>query len=132
MKHQMWEELLHRMSEDRGGSPDMLAKVLTRVALADGPVPHSAISKGSMLIRGAALASGTVGKAVEALIGEGLLIEGGPYKERSARSSGHAAPVQRQVGHHRDPHWPATRRAGRPGRDHLRAGPEADHQAGHE
>ena len=81
MKHQMWEELLQRMSEDRrGGSPDMLAKVLTRVALAGEPVPHSAISKGSMLIRGSALASGTVGKAVDALIGEGLLTKEDPTK----------------------------------------------------
>jgi predicted NBD/HSP70 family sugar kinase len=86
--HEMWEELLQRMSKgnklksegdkpryDPGGSPDMLAKVLTRVALADGPVPRSAISKGSMLIRPSTLASATVGKAVDALAGEGLLTE---------------------------------------------------------
>ncbi len=88
MAHQKWDELLQRMSKgnklksegdkpqyDPGGSPDMLAKVLTRVALANGPVPRSAISKGSMLIRPSALASATVGKAVDALIGEGLLAE---------------------------------------------------------
>ena len=88
MVHQTWEELLLRMSKgnklkskggnpqyDPGGSPDMLAKVLTRVALADGPVPRSAISKGSMLIRPSTLASATVGKAVDALVGEGLLTE---------------------------------------------------------
>ncbi len=76
MDHQIWGELLQRMSEDRrGGSPEMLAKVLTRVALARGPVPRSAISKGSMLIRPSALASGTVGRATDALVGEGLLTE---------------------------------------------------------
>jgi predicted NBD/HSP70 family sugar kinase len=86
--HQKWEELLQRMSKgDKlksggdnpqyapGGSPDMLAKVLIRVALANEPVPRSAISKGSMLIRPSALASATVGKAVDALVGEGLLTE---------------------------------------------------------
>src|SRR5260370_36196183 len=73
----MWDELLRCLSEDRrGGSPEMLAKVLTRVALADGPVPRSAISKGSMLFRPSTLASGTVGKAVDALkSGKGLLTE---------------------------------------------------------
>ena len=76
MKHRMWAELLQRMSRDSGGgSPPMLAKVLTRAALAGKPVSRSAISKGSMLVRPSALASGTVGKAVEALIGEGLLAE---------------------------------------------------------
>ena len=76
MDHQMWDELLQYMSEDRhGGSPEMLAKVLTRVALAGGPVPRSAISKGSMLIRPSVLASGTVGKATNALVEEGLLAE---------------------------------------------------------
>ena len=49
--------------------------MLTRAALAGKPVSRSAISKGSMLVRPSALASGTVGKAVEALIGEGLLAE---------------------------------------------------------
>jgi predicted NBD/HSP70 family sugar kinase len=80
--HAMWEELLQRMSKgDRprygpGGSPAMLGKVLERVALAGGPVPRSAISKGSMLHhRPEPLASGTVGKAVDALIGEDLLAE---------------------------------------------------------
>ena len=82
----------------------MLAKVLIRVALANGPVPRSAISKGSMLIRPTALASGTVGKAVDALVGEGLLAEEGTTKSGPARSSDHAAPAQRQVGHHRDSH----------------------------
>ena len=51
----------------------MLAKVLTRTVLAKGPVSRSEISKGSMLIRQKPLASGTVGKAVDALIGEELL-----------------------------------------------------------
>jgi predicted NBD/HSP70 family sugar kinase len=74
--HQMWEQLLHRMSDDRrGGSPGMLAEVLTRVALADEPVARSAISKGGMLVHPATLASGTVGKAAEALVGEDLLVE---------------------------------------------------------
>lgn len=81
MKHPIWDELLQRMSngvENRyrpGGSPEMLAKVLTRVALADGPVPRSAISKGSMMLHPSTLASGTVGKAVDALTGEELLAE---------------------------------------------------------
>lgn len=78
--HQKWEGLLKAMSEGRskkyepGGSPAMLAKVLSRVALAGGPVARSEISKGSMLIRRSALASGTVGKATGALLGEGFLI----------------------------------------------------------
>jgi predicted NBD/HSP70 family sugar kinase len=87
VKHQMWNELLQRMSEDRrGGSPEMLAKVLTRVALAGGPVPRSAISKGSMLIRPSTLATGTVGKAVDALVGEDLLAE------EASTSSGQPGP----------------------------------------
>ena len=49
--------------------------VLTRVALASGPVSRSAISKGSMLLLPETLASGTVSKAVDALLGKGLLIE---------------------------------------------------------
>jgi predicted NBD/HSP70 family sugar kinase len=80
--HEQWEELLQHMSKGDqprygpGGSPAMLGKVLTRVALADGPVPRSAISKGSMLLhRTVPLASGTVGKAVDALIGEDLLAQ---------------------------------------------------------
>ena len=52
----------------------MLRKVLTRVALAREPVPRSEISKGSMLIRRSVLASGTVGKAVDALERKDLLI----------------------------------------------------------
>ena len=85
MKHQMWYELLQSMSAGGqpmyvdgpkygpGGSPAMLGRVLYRAALAREPVPRSEISKGSMLIRKTALASGTVGKAAEALVGEGLL-----------------------------------------------------------
>jgi predicted NBD/HSP70 family sugar kinase len=78
VEHQVWDDLLQSMSAGgpkypSGGSPTMLAKVLTRAALAGGPVPRSEISKGSMLIRQKPLASGTVGKAVEALIGEELL-----------------------------------------------------------
>jgi len=88
VKHQMWSRLLESMSAGGqpmfgdgpkygpGGSPAMLGKVLTRAALAREPVPRSEISKGSMLIRKTALASGTVGKAVDALVGEGLLVEG--------------------------------------------------------
>ena len=55
----------------------MLAEVLARVALADGPVPRSAISKGGMLFRPAALAVGTVKKAADGLVGEDLLVEEG-------------------------------------------------------
>ena len=78
MEHQVWDDLLQSMSTGgpkypSGGSSTMLAKVLTRAVLANGPVPRSEISKGSMLIRPKPLASGTVGKAVEALIGEQLL-----------------------------------------------------------
>lgn len=78
VEHQVWDDLLRAMSSGGsgyppGGSPTMLAKVLTRAVLARGPVPRSEISKGSMLIRQKPLASGTVGKAVEALIGEELL-----------------------------------------------------------
>ena len=77
----MWDQLLQSMSKGvrpevrPGGSPEMLAKVLDRVAVAGGPVPRSAISKGSMLIRPATLASGTVGKAADALVAEDLLTE---------------------------------------------------------
>jgi predicted NBD/HSP70 family sugar kinase len=78
VEHQVWDDLLESMSSGGsdyppGGSPTMLAKVLTRAVLANGPVPRSEISKGSMLIRQKPLASGTVGKAVEALIGRELL-----------------------------------------------------------
>jgi len=85
--HRMWAELLQRMSGDSGGgSPPMLAKVLIRAAWAGKPVSRSAISKGSMLLRPSALASGTVGKAVDALIGEGLLAE------QAATKSGQPGP----------------------------------------
>lgn len=78
MEHQVWDALLRSMSAGGprygpGGSQAMLAKVLSRAALAREPVPRSEISKGSMLIRPKPLASGTVGKAVDALVGEGLL-----------------------------------------------------------
>jgi ROK family len=65
--HEKWDDLLRSMSDGGGGSPTMLAKVLTRVALASEPVSRSEISKGSMLIRQKPLASGTVSKAVDAL-----------------------------------------------------------------
>lgn len=71
MEHKVWDDLLQSMPS--GGSPTMLAKVLTRTVLAKGPVSRSEISNGSMLIRQKPLASGTVGKAVDALIGEELL-----------------------------------------------------------
>jgi len=75
----VWDRLLHSLSKGDPGSPgggsaDMLRKVLSRVALAQEPVPRSEISKGSMLIRPTPLAAGSVGKAVEALKREGLLI----------------------------------------------------------
>ena len=73
--HRRWEELLQTMSAGGGGSPAMLGKVLTRVALAGEPVPRSAISRGSMLSRPEPLASGTVGKAVDALAAKGILTE---------------------------------------------------------
>ena len=106
--HRMWDELLQHMSagghrSGSGASPAMLGEVLSRVALAGEPVPRSEISKGSMLVHPAPLASGTVGKAVDALIGEGLLAEDS-MKERPVRSSVHAAPVRRQVGYRRDSH----------------------------
>ena len=83
MEYPLWDRLLESLSKGDpdhprpGGSPDMLRKVLTRVALAQEPVPRSAISKGSMLIRQTPLASGTVGKAVDALEDKGLLIADG-------------------------------------------------------
>jgi predicted NBD/HSP70 family sugar kinase len=77
--HQIWEDLLQSMSGG-GSSPDMLRKVLTRIALASGPVSRSEIAKGSMRIRPAALASGTVSKAADALRAEEMLIEGAPVK----------------------------------------------------
>ena len=91
--HGMWNELLQRMSDGlssygSGGSPAMLGRVLSRVALARAPVPRSAISKGTMLVRPASLAAGTVGKAVEALLGEGLLTE-----EDSTRSGLPGPPI---------------------------------------
>jgi predicted NBD/HSP70 family sugar kinase len=73
----MWGEMLHHMSAEKGVSAEMLAQVLNRVALAREPVPRSAISKGSMLIRPKTLASGTVGKAVDTLTRRGLLAENG-------------------------------------------------------
>jgi predicted NBD/HSP70 family sugar kinase len=77
LDHQLWEGLLQSMSAG-GSSHDMLRKVLTRVALAPEPVSRSEIAKGSMLIRPAALASGTVGKAADALLANDLLIEDAP------------------------------------------------------
>ena len=106
--HEKWDELLRSMSDAGGGSPAMLGEVLIRAAVAGEPVPRSEISKGSMLIRQRALASGTVGKAVEALVREELL------ETRTARKSGQPGPpitplrLERQVGHHRDPHRPAA------------------------
>ena len=85
VEHQKWQEMLESMStggatRGAGVSPLMLARVLDRVALAGGPVSRSAISKGSMLLRPETLASGTVIKAVDALLGEGLLTEDGIQK----------------------------------------------------
>ena len=84
MRHQMWDELLQGLSKGArpgggpparpGGSSEMLAAVLERVAMAGGPVPRSAISKGGMLIRPTTLASGTVGKAADALVSVGNLL----------------------------------------------------------
>ncbi len=84
MKHPMWSALLESMSTrgttsdgtpyGPGGSPAMLGEVLIRAAVAGGPVPRSEIGKGSMLIQPSVLASGTVGKAVEALVREELLV----------------------------------------------------------
>lgn len=99
MKHQMWEHLLQSMSRGGqsvvdgqeygpGGSHAMLGKVLSRAALAREPVPRSEISKGSMLIRKTALASGTVGKAADALVGEGLLTA-----EKSVKSGQPGPPI---------------------------------------
>jgi predicted NBD/HSP70 family sugar kinase len=85
VEHRKWQEMLKSMStggatRGAGVSPLMLARVLDRAALAGGPVPRSAISKGSMLLRPETLASGTVIKAVDALIREGLLAEEGSQK----------------------------------------------------
>jgi len=77
----MWDELLERMSAS-GGSPGMLAEVFSRVALANGPVSRSVISKGGMLFRPAGLAVGTVKKAADGLVGENLLVEEGTAPER--------------------------------------------------
>ncbi len=78
----MWSGLLESMSSgtkpdgtrhDPGGSSTMLGEVLIRVAVAGRPVPRSEIGKGNMLIQPSVLASGTVGKAVDALVREDLL-----------------------------------------------------------
>lgn len=53
----------------------MIGRVLSRAALAPGPVSRSEISKGSMLEHPRVLASGAVGKAADALIRHGLLHE---------------------------------------------------------
>jgi predicted NBD/HSP70 family sugar kinase len=84
VKHPTWSKLLESMSTSGitsdgtpygpGGSPAMLGEVLIRAALAGEPVPRSEIGKGSMLIQPSVLASGTVGKAVEALVREELLV----------------------------------------------------------
>ena len=76
MTHELWDDLLQRMSES-GGSPTMLGQVLFRVALANEPVSRSAISKGRMLFRPATLAVGTVKKATDGLVRENLLAEEG-------------------------------------------------------
>lgn len=76
MTHEMWDELLQRMSE-RGGSHSMLGEVLFRIALANRPVSRSEVSKGRMLFRPAPLAVGTVRKAADGLVREDLLVEEG-------------------------------------------------------
>lgn len=82
--HSKWTRLLQSMATGRPGavkapgygvSHEMLAEVLTRAALAPEPTSRSEISKGSMLIEAPVLASGTVGKAADALIGAGFLTE---------------------------------------------------------
>jgi predicted NBD/HSP70 family sugar kinase len=84
VKHPMWGQLLESMSTGGitpdgtkygpGGSPAMLGEVLIRAAVAGESVPRSEIGKGSMLTQPSVLASGTVGKAVEALVREELLV----------------------------------------------------------
>jgi predicted NBD/HSP70 family sugar kinase len=77
--HSKWARLLREMGAGTPGSgvsAEMLGKVLFRAAIGPEPAPRSEISKGSMLARGApVLASGSVGKAVDALIASGLLSE---------------------------------------------------------
>ncbi len=76
--HSRWTELLQSMAGGVSGSGishEMLGKVLYRVALAKEPVPRSEISKGNMIPYAPVLASGTVSKAADVLIREGLLTE---------------------------------------------------------
>jgi predicted NBD/HSP70 family sugar kinase len=79
--HDKWERLLEWMAAGQPGvrgagvSHEMLGNVVRRVALAPGPVARSEISKGSMLLKPSFLASGTVGKAVDGLLGQGLVRE---------------------------------------------------------
>ena len=76
--HSRWTELLQSMADGVSGSGishEMLGKVLYRVALAKEPVPRSEISKGNMIPYAPVLASGTVSKAADVLIREGLLTE---------------------------------------------------------
>jgi predicted NBD/HSP70 family sugar kinase len=75
-----WTELLQSMAGRGSGSGsgishEMLGKVLYRVALAREPVPRSEISKGRMIPYAQVLASGTVSKAADVLISQGLLTE---------------------------------------------------------
>ena len=92
--HWKWTELLQAMGAETPGSgvsADMLGKVLTRAALAHpAPASRSEISKGSMLVRPAVLASGTVGKAVDALLAQDLLTE-------LEKSQGQAGPPSRPL-----------------------------------
>ena len=82
MTHQIWDEQLKRMSR-QGGSPIMLAEVLIRVALANGPVPRSAISKGSMLSARRPLPLARSRRRPTALVGEDLLVEEAPRRGAS-------------------------------------------------
>ena len=79
--HGKWDALLASLTDGTGPgsgiSADMIGKVLMRAALAPEPASRSEISKGSMLERPRVLASGAVGKAVDALIQHGLLQQEG-------------------------------------------------------
>ena len=77
--HTKWTALLLSMTTGRGSgsgvSASMIGKVLERAALAPEPASRSEISKGTMLENPDDLAAGAVGKAVDALLEQGLLQE---------------------------------------------------------
>ena len=84
--HDRWDDLLDQMTGEMPGadslresgprvSRSMIARVLTRVMLAAGPITRGDLARGEMLLRPSTLAAGTVAKAIDSLLRVRLLRE---------------------------------------------------------